>query len=405
MAERTAVVIGGGISGVLVARELLRDGWAVTLLEGMHIGAGSSSRTAAGIRQQFSTVATVRGMRHAVDFYKAFAEESGCKVIEQVGYLFLHADVAAWDAAQERAAVQRDAGLHDVEVLDHDAVVAAFPWVEPHQVLGGTWCPSDGFLHPEVVYQEGARRVRELGGRLVQHAQVDGATRDGDRLVTVHAGGRSYAGDLFLDCTNAWSGRLATALGAEVLPIDPIKRYLWFVRRAGGMTGEALMHMPMVISPSGVYGRPENPDTLLMGWAHGGTPQPAFQPEDQDTIEPTYAHDGGIDAVPFEAWSHMAEVVPLIGEFDGVVATTSGFYGVTPDHNPFLAYDRQLSNLVRLAGFSGHGAMFGPFTAAVARALADAGRDLPSVTLPVGEVSLAEFAIGRSFGHAEVMVI
>jgi glycine/D-amino acid oxidase-like deaminating enzyme len=51
MVDRKAVVIGAGISGELVARELLRAGWQVEVLEARHVGAGSSSRTAAGIRQ------------------------------------------------------------------------------------------------------------------------------------------------------------------------------------------------------------------------------------------------------------------------------------------------------------------------------------------------------------------
>ena len=72
--DRSAVCIGGGITGVLAARELLLAGWKVTVLEGRHVGAGSSSRTAAGIRQQFSTPETVRGMRYAVAFYRSFAE-------------------------------------------------------------------------------------------------------------------------------------------------------------------------------------------------------------------------------------------------------------------------------------------------------------------------------------------
>ena len=76
MADRRAVCIGGGITGVLTARELRLAGWDVVVLEGRTVGAGSSSRTAAGIRQQFSTPDTVRGMRYAVRFYQAFGELS-----------------------------------------------------------------------------------------------------------------------------------------------------------------------------------------------------------------------------------------------------------------------------------------------------------------------------------------
>jgi glycine/D-amino acid oxidase-like deaminating enzyme len=106
-----------------------------------------------------------------------------------------------------------------------------------------------------------------------------------------------------------------------------------------------------------------------------------------------------------EAWSRFARVVPAVGAFEGLVATTAGFYAVSPDHNPFLGYDRRVSNLIRLVGFSGHGAMLGPFTARVARALAEAGRDVASLALPQGEVDLGAFALDRGFHAAETMVI
>jgi len=90
------VVIGGGITGTLTARELCLAGCRVTVLEAAHLGAGSSSRTGGGIRQQFSTPGTVRGMRYAVRFYRAFAAEveDGTSPIVQNGYLFLYADPA-----------------------------------------------------------------------------------------------------------------------------------------------------------------------------------------------------------------------------------------------------------------------------------------------------------------------
>jgi len=406
MPDRSAVVIGGGISGVLTARELLRDAWAVTLLEGTHVGAGSSSRTAAGIRQQFSTTGTVRGMRYAVQYYKAFAAdvEDGSAPIVQNGYLFLYDDEAAWADAQRRVTMQQRAGLTEVAALSADAVAARFPWVDRGAVIGGTHCPSDGFLRPHLIYNEGARRVRELGGTVVQNAPVTGSSTAGGRLTAVRTPKGDFSADLFLDCTNAWSPRLAPLLGAAPLPIAPRKRYLWFLAR-DGMPPETLAAMPLTITPQGTYCRPENPETLMMGRKHETTPDAAFSYDDQDQIAPAYSHTGGIDAVPFGLWAELAEVLPPLGAFGGFNATTSGYYAETPDHNPFLAFDPARPNLIRLVGFSGHGAMLGPFTAAAARALADAGSDVPSLRLDGYDIPMDAFAIGRAFDAREQMVI
>lgn len=399
-----AVVIGGGISGVLVARGLLLDGWDVTVLEALHLGAGSSSRTAAGIRQQFSTPSTVRGMRYAVDFYKRFGDEAGATCLDQAGYLFLLGDGDA-QAARARVAMQQAAGLVDVAFLTPAEVADRFAWVDAARISGATWCPTDGFLHPAVIYGEGARRVRELGGQIVVRAPVVRADHAGGRLVAVHTPAARVEADLFVDCTNAWSPRTSEILGGEPLPIAPIKRYLWLLRRDGPLAPAALGDMPLVVSPSGVYARPEGPEALLMGWAHHGAPEPAFTPEDQDVVEARFSHTTGADAVPYEAWGRFAEVVPAVAEFAGIQATTAGYYAVTPDHNPFLDVDPRVPNLLRMVGFSGHGAMFGPFTAAVAVALAAAGRSLPHLDLPTGRVELGAFAIGRRMADAEAMVI
>jgi glycine/D-amino acid oxidase-like deaminating enzyme len=405
--DRRAVLIGAGITGTLTARALARAGWSVVILEAAHVGAGSSSRTAAGIRQQWSTPETVKGMRFAVRFYKEFRERTGAAEvpIRQNGYLFLAGDDAAWRAAQARVAMQREAGLAEVEALDPAGLGERFPWLDPSAVTGGTFCPTDGFLLPALVYQEALRNAREHGAEVVQGAPVTGCTAAGGRIVALHTPRGDFEADVFVDCTNAWTRRTARTLGAEELPVDPMKRYLWFLTRDGAMTAPQLAAMPLVITPVGVYCRPENPDTLLLGHAHPARSEESFTYEDQDVIEPDFSHNGGVEAAPFHAWEQLATYLPPIGEFSGLRFTTAGYYGTTPDHNPFFGFDRSLSNLVRLVGFSGHGAMLGPFTAQVGLHLCEAGHDLDEVTIEGERIGLRRFQLGRTFDHSEALVI
>lgn len=403
--DRSAVVIGAGIIGTLTGLRLARAGWRVTVLEGMHVGAGSSSRTAAGIRQQFSTAETVLGMRFSVDFYSRFPEIVGGDdvPIVQNGYLFLlEGDTAP---AARRVDVQRACGLAEVELLDPAETARRFPFVDPDAITGATWCPTDGFLHPAVVYNEAADALRREGGLIVQNAPVLDARASGDRLSEVLAGGAWRGADLFVDATNAWSPRLSAVLGATALPIAPLKRYLWFLQRAGSMTAEALLAMPLVITPGGAYCRPESAGSLLAGYAHDAAPEPDFGYEDQDRVEPEFSHKSGPESRAFATWLELAEHLPPIGEFAGVTATTSGYYGVTPDHNPFLGYDPLRTNLLHLVGYSGHGAMFGPFAAEVGLRLAEAGRDLAEIEVLGRKASLAPFSLQRSFGEREALVI
>ncbi|MEM6926684.1 MAG: FAD-binding oxidoreductase [Myxococcota bacterium] len=401
------VVIGAGITGTLVGRELQLAGHDVTVLEARHVGAGSSSRTAAGIRQQFSTPGTVQGMRYSVAFYKAFAAHTtdGVSPIVQNGYLFLHASHADHASARDRVAMQQAAGLTEVELLSVDAVAERFPWLDREVLAGATYCPSDGFLLPQVIYQEAHRHLIDAGGQLLQNAPVTAARFGAVGIEQVTTPKGPLEADLFVDCSNAWTPRLAAVLQAAELPVFARKRYLWFLKRNDGFPGETLARMPLTITPSGTYFRPENPDTLLFGHKHDADADNDFDYADQDEIEPGFSHKSGIDARPFELWAGLAEVAPDVGEFDGLVATTSGYYAETPDHNPFLGYDPIQGNLIRLVGFSGHGAMMGPFTARVAHALVESGHDLSEVALDEATVPLAAFALDRTFDTREQMVI
>lgn len=401
------VIIGGGITGALTAWQLVQGGHQVVVLEARHVGAGSSSRTAAGIRQQFSTPETVLGMRYAVDFYRRFTEVVGGErsPLVQSGYLFLLEGQAAAAQATRRVAMQREVGLAEVELLDPAETLARFPWVDGVAISGATWCPTDGFLRPEIVYNDAMAAARAGGAALHQNAEVTAARHQGGRLSAVMARGAWHEADLFVDATNAWSPRLSRVLDAAVLPIQPLKRYLWFIERAGPMTGPQLASMPLVITPPGAYCRPENPSSLLVGFAHEAQPEPDFSYEDQDRVEPEFFHRGEADGRAVQAWLAIATWLPPVAEFAGITATTCGYYGTTPDHNPFLGFDPGVANLIRLVGFSGHGAMFGPFTAAVAAALVEAGHDLPHLDILGRQASLQPFRLDRPLGHGEQMVI
>src|SRR5207247_10175361 len=89
------VLIGGGSTNALTAVRLAERGFRVIVLEKAKIGNGSSSRSAAGIRAQFSVEETVIGMQYSKWWYRQFHEvletpsERRQPVIRQNGYLCL----------------------------------------------------------------------------------------------------------------------------------------------------------------------------------------------------------------------------------------------------------------------------------------------------------------------------
>src|SRR5437899_12824052 len=100
------VLIGGGSTNALIAVRLAERGFRVTILEKAKIGNGSSSRSAAGIRAQFSIEETVVGMQYSEWWYSHFhdllhspPDVRDHPVMRQNGYLFLYVStdaIPAW---------------------------------------------------------------------------------------------------------------------------------------------------------------------------------------------------------------------------------------------------------------------------------------------------------------------
>jgi sarcosine oxidase subunit beta len=401
------VLIGGGSSAALTAVRLAERGFRVSVLEKARIGNGSSSRSAAGIRTQFSVEETVIGMQYSKWWYTHFHDilqtppEGRQPVIRQNGYLFLYEDPEQaappwkparreeagrlWSMAQAQAKMQRRLG-EPVELLTPQQIREHWPHLETARLVGATWNPTDGFLYPQMIYSEGFRRAQELGVTLLQDTEVIGATLRHGKIVALETSNGPVEADWFVNETNAWAARVSRRTGGMALPVAPLKRYLYFLRPDRPVMSSAAWHeLPMTIygvgSGRGAHSRPDG-ELLLCAWAHETAPEPDFRDEDQDRVDPPFYHAHGVDNYGYALLEQMMEFAPLLAESGGLVATTSGFYGTTPDANPLIGFDSNLENLVHAVGFSGHGLMHAPITALLVEALLAGEVESGRVRLP-----------------------
>ncbi len=417
--ERVAI-IGGGVTGALSAVRLAERGFRVTTLERAHIGNGSSSRSAAGIRAQWGVAETIRGLRYAEWWYGQFHDAlrtptpARQPVIRRNGYLFLYEDparveparradaAAAWALGQQNAARQRAEGAQ-VETLTPAEVARRWPWLDADRLIGAAWGPDDGFLHPHVIYGEGFRRARELGVEVWTETEALGAQSHGGRITALETTRGPLAVDWVVNATNAWAPRVSQRLGGMPLAIAPMKRYLYhFEQTRPIMDAAAWERLPMVIfglGPGrGAHARPDGP-LLLLGGASAAEPEPDFADADQDAIRDGFNHAVGIDNAAYDLLAQVDEFAPALANCGGVKATTCGFYAMSPDGSPLIGRDTQLANLVHAVGFSGHGVMHAPVTALLVEALLAGDAREGAVSLPegMGAIHLDAFDPARDF--------
>ena len=432
----SVAIIGGGATAALTAVRLAERGFAVTVVEKAAVGNGSSSRSNAGIRAQFAVEETAIGMMYSEWWYThchdllATPEDSRQPMIRQNGYLFLYEDpeqaapawqpavrasaAAAWQRALRLAEMHQRIGL-PVDVLAPNELHRRWPHIQPERLAGATYCPSDGFLHPHVILGEGYRRARELGVEVLQHTEVVGATLHDGRITSIETTRDPITADWYVNATNAWAPRVSQRLGGMPLPITPLKRYLYFLRVQRPILDEEAWHrLPMTIyglgTGRGALSRPDGPQ-LCLAWAHDTSPEPDFSDSDQDRVDPAFDCQRGTENFGYATLAQVADFAPDLADCGGLCATTSGFYGTTPDHNPLIGFDTQQANLVHAAGFSGHGIMHAPITAVLVEALL-AGDVLDGkVCLPAPferhRISLAPFTPARDFAisHGEAIVL
>src|ERR1043165_1419454 len=206
--RKKVIVIGGGVNGALAALELVRMGHYVTLIEAGSIGNGSSSRSAACIRQQFGTPSNVRGMKYCIEYYKHLPEITGIQEnpLKQNGYLFLKDWTTDVRELESLVAMQNEAGLKDVRILTVDEIVEMFPYINPVGITGATWCPTDGYLYPAVIYTSAIEAAKREGAVVVTNDAVKGVEFLSGHAKSVSTlSGRTFFGEIFVNTAGVWA--------------------------------------------------------------------------------------------------------------------------------------------------------------------------------------------------------
>ena len=114
MRRAEVAVVGAGVTGLSVARELRLRAVDVVVLERRGVAAGASGVQPGGVRQQWGTAVNCRLARESLAFYRRAGELLGGSDelrFTACGYLFLAHSERALERLRENAAVQAAAGV------------------------------------------------------------------------------------------------------------------------------------------------------------------------------------------------------------------------------------------------------------------------------------------------------
>jgi glycine/D-amino acid oxidase-like deaminating enzyme len=371
------IIIGGGIVGSSIAYHLTEAGCSnvVVLERESSQGKGSTGKSMGGVRAQFSTPVNIRMSLYSIPFFSTFDELMGHPSgYRPQGYLLVATAQRHMDYLRKNYAAQIEAGLKAVRLLDREGVIAIAPELRNDDIVGGTFCPTDGFVDPYSVMTGFMLKAAERGVRLVREAEVTAIHSDNTGVSAVETTKGTFASRVVVNAAGAWAGKVAALAGID-LPVEPLRRMLVPTEPFDKVSHES----PMVVDlASGFHYRPEGLG-LLLAW-NDPEETPGFKLSfDRAFIEKVLTH--GVDRLPCLEY---AEVNPK--------RAWAGLYEMTPDHHPVLGPVQSLPGFFLANGFSGHGVMHSPATG---RILADLIIHGKSDVIDTGLLAFERFATGK----------
>lgn len=385
------VIIGSGIVGSSVAYHLAQSGCTNVLVieREAHQGKGSTGKSMGGVRAQFSTPVNIKMSRYSIDFFAKFDEVVGHPAdYRSHGYLFCATSDRQFEYLKTNRELQQKLGVTNVEILSADDVLQFVPQLRVDDVVGATFCPSDGFVDPHSVMMGFMLSARERGVRLWLDTTVTGielqpASSGGCRKVTGVQTTRGFVSTpIIVNAAGPWAAEVAKLAGAE-LPVKPLRRQLVPTEPFAGLP----QRFPMVIDMStGFHFRREGKG-ILLAW---NDPEESYG--FKTDFEPSFVE---------KILTHAADRVPCLAEA-GVNPRRAwaGLYEMTPDHHSVIGPSPDVEGLFFVNGFSGHGVMHSPASGRVAADLILTGK---SDLIDAEELSVLRFTTGKT--HKETAVL
>ena len=404
------VIIGSGIVGSSVAYHLVEQGCKNVLVieREAHQGKGSTGKSMGGVRAQFSTPVNIQMSRYSIDFFSRFDEVVGHPADYRAhGYLFCATTERHLDYLKANRERQISLGVKNVDLVSREEIGEFVPQLRFDDILGGTFCPTDGFVDPHSVMMGFMLNARTRGARLwldttVTGIEVNGSAgsagilpADGGLNSTLPAPSRAprritgvnttrghVSTPIVINAAGPWAAEVARMAGAD-LPVEPLRRQLVPTEPFDGLP----QRFPMVIDMSSGFHFRREGKGILLAWN-----DPEETAGYKTDFDPTFVE---------KILTHAAYRVPALAEAEvNPRRAWAGLCEMTPDHHAIIGSAPNIEGLYFANGFSGHGVMHSP---ASGRITADLVLHGNSDLIDASQLSVDRFAEGRLLEETAVL--
>ena len=220
-----AVVIGGGVVGCAVLRELAIRGVDAVLLEAeADIGLGSSKANSAILHSGYDAKpGTVEAalLRRSCDLWPELLEELSVPFLPVGALMVVRSDEERRRLLDEIVPVATGQGV-ETEVLSGAALHDLAPYLAP-DVVAALSIPAEGIVDPFWLTRAFAESAMAAGARVVTSAPVTAIDVDERRVVVTVEGRDRYEADQAFDCGGLFADDVAALAGDASFSIRPRK--------------------------------------------------------------------------------------------------------------------------------------------------------------------------------------
>jgi sarcosine oxidase subunit beta len=380
MTRASIAVVGGGVIGASVAYHLaVRGAKDVLVLDRQdRPGLGSTGAATGGFRAQFGTPINVRLSLLAREKLLHFRDEVGADPGYALrGYLWLASTPAEMDALRWAQRIQHAEGLTEAVEIAPEEIGRLSPAVRLEGVLGGAFCPTDGFIRPVSILQGYLSAAERLGARVEWGTEVTAIRLDGGgRISRLETSRGPIDVESVVNAAGAWASTIAAHAGVP-LPVDPLRRQAAATVPCDLLPEETPMTIFVV---DGFHFRARDRRVLLL------RPSPGVEGRPYDaSVDPEW-----IDAVVRVARDRVPKLRDAVIDRG---ACWAGLYEMSPDKHAIVGPARECPNLYLVNGSSGHGVMHAP---ALGQLLAEIILDGAASSLDIDALRPSRFEEGEA---------
>jgi 4-methylaminobutanoate oxidase (formaldehyde-forming) len=327
------LVVGCGVAGMSIARQLVLQGANVVALDRSEPGTQASRRAAGQSVSAQVDPAIGTLMRRSMDRIAGFADETGVPLpfhrVGSVKYACSEWAAAVIEREVERAAAE---GTR-VEVVTLEQAAELAPHTDPANAVAAWHSPDDMYFQPPDMVAAFRRAAEDAGVRFTIGPEVAEVTANERSVTGVRTtGGERIASGVVVVAAGAWTAGLLERSGVPPLPLTYVRH------QATLRSGIAGIHpdLPSVrVIDESVYARPEG-DRLMFGTYE---PRPL---EFAAEAIPGRSDQVPLDPTPIEEARHRVESLfrglagSVVSEIRGAVVTMTPDRGYLIDQAPGL---------------------------------------------------------------------